>query len=523
MNRVQHSFLLFALLIIGYASYAQSGVGIGISTPNPNAILDIVSSTNDKGILIPRLNTAQRTAMNAALSTNENGLMVFDSDLNGFYFWNGSSWMSITVIQDLQLVGNTLSITNNGSATNIDLAPFSGSNTDNQTLSLAGTNLSITGGNTLNLASIQDGVDDADNDPTNEIELPATASTNDVLVWSGSSWVAGTDQTTDADASTTNELITGGTLSGTTLRITDAGGNTDVNLVSLQDGFEANTDNQNLGVNISGTNRTVTITGGTNTTFSVADNDNSTTNEIELPATAGTNDVLVWNGSSWVAGTDQTVDGDANSTNEIQNLTSVLSQGNSAGNSKITNLANPTLTQDAATKSYVDAQDHSDNQTLLVSGSTLTIAGGNSVILPTTTTKEAFKVYLGNSVTVPANNTEGVNFNSTAYDLNGNYAGGKYLAPVDGIYSLSGVFDMQMEEASNFTIFITVDDVPRYSMKERTLSLGTGTFIGFGFSTDLQLSAGEVVQFVLFSSNSQLLNGGTEYGSYIAGRLVVEF
>lgn len=35
-----------------------------------------------------------------------------------------------------------------------------------------------------------DNVDDADNDPTNEIELPATANVGDVLTWDGSNWIA---------------------------------------------------------------------------------------------------------------------------------------------------------------------------------------------------------------------------------------------------------------------------------------------------------------------------------------------
>ncbi|MFC2151451.1 hypothetical protein ACFLSE_02905 [Bacteroidota bacterium] len=73
-------------------------------------------------------------------------------------------------IQDLDLTSNVLSITNNPSATQIDLAPYQGTNTDEQTLSLAGTDLSISGGNTVDLITVQDGVDDADNSPTNELQ-----------------------------------------------------------------------------------------------------------------------------------------------------------------------------------------------------------------------------------------------------------------------------------------------------------------------------------------------------------------
>ena len=148
----------------------QQGVGIGTSNPNPNAILDIVTPARNKGVLVPRLTTSERNSMSGALSSTDNGLLVYDSTLNGFYFWNGSSWNSVTVTQDLELVGNTLRITNNASATDIDLSSLIGTNTDEQTLSLAGTDLSITGGNTVDLSPLQDGVDDADNDPLNEVQ-----------------------------------------------------------------------------------------------------------------------------------------------------------------------------------------------------------------------------------------------------------------------------------------------------------------------------------------------------------------
>ena len=46
---------------------------------------------------------------------------------------------------------------------------------------------------------------------------------------------------------------------------------------------------------------------------------------------------------------------DGSVTNEIQNLSSVLAEGNDAGSTNITNIADPINAQDAATKAYVDA------------------------------------------------------------------------------------------------------------------------------------------------------------------------
>ena len=54
---------------------------------------------------------------------------------------------------------------------------------------------------------------------------------------------------------------------------------------------------------------------------------------------------------------DMVDDADADPTNELQNLGSVLSEGNDAGGAKITNLMDPAADQDAATKKYVDDND----------------------------------------------------------------------------------------------------------------------------------------------------------------------
>ncbi|MBU0765523.1 MAG: tail fiber domain-containing protein, partial [Bacteroidetes bacterium] len=55
-----------------------------------SAMLDVKSTT--KGMLVPRLTTAQRTAVGSPA----NGLLVFDTDEGDFYFYNGSSWVNLT-------------------------------------------------------------------------------------------------------------------------------------------------------------------------------------------------------------------------------------------------------------------------------------------------------------------------------------------------------------------------------------------------------------------------------------------
>jgi hypothetical protein len=58
--------------------------------PHPSAILDVKSI--NKGLLMPRLTTAQRNAVfNPAT-----GLLVFDTDEKAFYFYNGSQWLNVS-------------------------------------------------------------------------------------------------------------------------------------------------------------------------------------------------------------------------------------------------------------------------------------------------------------------------------------------------------------------------------------------------------------------------------------------
>jgi hypothetical protein len=92
---VKRSLPLLALSVLGFsAAMAQTdNVGIGTSTPNPRAILDI--SSDSKGLLVPRLNTLQRFAIanppGTTLPPSANGLLVYDTDLGEFCYWNSNA------------------------------------------------------------------------------------------------------------------------------------------------------------------------------------------------------------------------------------------------------------------------------------------------------------------------------------------------------------------------------------------------------------------------------------------------
>jgi|GEM_PF-2271124 len=212
-----------------------------------------------------------------------------------------------------------------------------------QSLSISGDTIMISGSNSIVLPVIENN----DNDSTNELQTISMS--NDVVTLSNGGGSVDLSGYTNSD----DQMLT---LSNDTLYIEDGNDvdlsgymdNTDAqtlslssNTLSIQSGnsvslsaYLDDTDDQTLSSSASSTNRTISISGGNSTTISVADNDNSSSNEIQT----------------------------------ISLSSNTLSLSNSGGS---VNLAG-----------YLD---NSDSQTLSVSGSTLSISGGNSVSLPSST------------------------------------------------------------------------------------------------------------------------------------------
>lgn len=79
------------LLFLFLLAFGKAQVGIGTPTPNASSILDITSTT--KGLLAPRMTTAERNA----IVSPADGLMVFDTTAKLFYYYISStaSWASM--------------------------------------------------------------------------------------------------------------------------------------------------------------------------------------------------------------------------------------------------------------------------------------------------------------------------------------------------------------------------------------------------------------------------------------------
>lgn len=68
--------IVVLVLMLTYTMGLSAQIGINTEEPHSSATLDINSTTNDKGLLIPQMTTAQKLAITVPAS----GLIVYDTD-----------------------------------------------------------------------------------------------------------------------------------------------------------------------------------------------------------------------------------------------------------------------------------------------------------------------------------------------------------------------------------------------------------------------------------------------------------
>jgi hypothetical protein len=279
-------------LKINYQAIARNSSGVVLVNESINANVSIISLSATGAIVYEESHS---------VSTNQFGLFYFKigegspipigASISNVDWESGAHFLNVIVNGDdlgtTELVsvpyalvskntsgikGNSIS---NGVVSNGDILVFNSTSSQWEPQAAAGAettttlidngNGTFTYTNEIGTQVTFDGnIADLDNDPTNEIELPATAATGDILTWNGTSWVSGIDLVDDLDNDPTNEIELPATAA--TGDILTWNGTSWVSGIDLVD-----------------------------------DLDNDPTNEIELPATAATGDVLVWNGTSWVA------------------------------------------------------------------------------------------------------------------------------------------------------------------------------------------------------------------------------
>ncbi|MFD2588171.1 hypothetical protein ACFSQJ_14625, partial [Croceitalea marina] len=260
------------------------------------------------------------------------------------------------------------------------------------------------------------------------VSTPTGADTGDIYVnttsgtiffWDGDSW-----ELTSSD----NQQLTGFTFNDTTNQLTldlERGGTISVDLSSLSDTL-ADTNTVITSYAIDTATNSLVITDSDSNTFSVAladlaaiiNTDNQTAGEVSYDnATSGLTATDTQAAIDELAASNA-ADNDTDATNEIQNLGEVLADGNDGGGAAITNIADPTNAQDAATKAYVDALDTDDAdadptneiQTLSQTGTDVTLSNG------------------GGTISVADNDNDATNEIQDANEVNITDAGGNFTA-----------------------------------------------------------------------------------------------
>ncbi len=217
MKRILLSLLLSGA--ISLAGYAQQSVSIGTDQINSNAVLWL-QGNGSQGLILP-------VVTNRTNVTASKGMVVFDDSDKKVYYNNGTIWVEVGgggdgVAQTLSLSGNTLSISSGNSVQIANTAPTSAG----QLLQWNGTQW------------------------TSSNATPPTI--GQVLKWNGTSWAPGTDDAGGASIILNNgQLVTGNgtanaattitgdvTLSGSAFTIS----NNAVNSAKIADGSILGTD-----------------------------------------------------------------------------------------------------------------------------------------------------------------------------------------------------------------------------------------------------------------------------------------
>jgi hypothetical protein len=151
---LKSKFSIFTLLLMMVLCFsnretlAQSNVGIGTTTPNAKAALEVVSSGNNQGILIPRMTAVQRLAI--VVGATEKSLLVYDTDSLGFMYWNGTAWKLLMNSSGTVTANNGLTKT----GLNIGLG---GTLLANTSIATAGFNLNYTGAGNIGIGLVASG------------------------------------------------------------------------------------------------------------------------------------------------------------------------------------------------------------------------------------------------------------------------------------------------------------------------------------------------------------------------------
>lgn len=100
--------ILFFLIITSFNTRGQFIISDGVSSPDSSAFLEVNST--DRGLLIPRMTSAQRDAIPSPAA----GLMIYNTDTRSIEFFNSSIWINVNVMASGDLPCGLLTVNHNG-------------------------------------------------------------------------------------------------------------------------------------------------------------------------------------------------------------------------------------------------------------------------------------------------------------------------------------------------------------------------------------------------------------------------
>lgn len=149
--------LFVGFLFLSCTVLAQNKtLGVGVATPNSNAALHVESPTGNQGFILPRLTTAQRTAtgFTSVLGAADNGLMVYDTNLNTIFIWNGTMWKTSAQVAGGPKLVFPYADTISSAPSNSNLFSLMANNPANQEAAIYATTNGSIGANVTNSAAI---------------------------------------------------------------------------------------------------------------------------------------------------------------------------------------------------------------------------------------------------------------------------------------------------------------------------------------------------------------------------------
>jgi hypothetical protein len=174
---------LMMMLILSFSNHKIAAQSMGISstsiTPDPSSILEMRTTT--KGVLIPRMTTAERDL----ISLPANGLMVYNTSTSRFNFYNGSAWV-ILVSDSAALSVNAGSTLTTSSTSDIVIADMSQTASETATyLVLFNGQVTIPAANDIETTNTATLASDLNLIYADIIAIPVTSSTHPLVFGSG--------------------------------------------------------------------------------------------------------------------------------------------------------------------------------------------------------------------------------------------------------------------------------------------------------------------------------------------------